>query len=144
MSGSSKVSLTGLVLFDITLNISVHSTCFGQTIISHFILVVFADAPEIRATSSCASVVDMMTCECIVESQPPSTVHFMLPERVLPSIKVEHHGNAIIGTLQIEMGRYESVLCLANNTQGNASLTIMAPPVYSKVTVSVYESDSMN
>lgn len=74
--------------------------------------------------SSCSTEADMIKCVCIVESKPPSIVHFMLSDRVLPSTNVEKHGYATIGSLQTELGANEFVLCLANNTEGNANLTL--------------------
>ncbi|XP_070768824.1 sialic acid-binding Ig-like lectin 14 [Enoplosus armatus] len=84
-------------------------------------------APEIKTMSSCSSEADMVKCVCIVESKPPSVVHFVLSDRVLPSTKVEKHGSVTIGTLQAELWSSEFVLCLANNTQGDAKLTLSVP-----------------
>ncbi|XP_049903735.1 sialoadhesin-like [Epinephelus moara] len=84
-------------------------------------------APEIRAASSCSSEADMVKCVCIAESKPPSMVHFLLSDKVLPSTRVEKHGSLTIGTLQAELGSSEVVYCLANNMQGNATLTLSLP-----------------
>lgn len=69
----------------------------------------------------------MVKCVCIAESRPPSMVHFVLSDRVLPSTKVEKHDSVTIGTLQAELGSSAFVLCLANNTQGNANATLFLP-----------------
>lgn len=69
----------------------------------------------------------MVKCVCIAESKPPSMLHFLLSDKVLPSIRVEKHGSLTIGTLQAELGSSEVVYCLANNTQGNATLTLSLP-----------------
>lgn len=91
------------------------------------------DAPEIKIVSSCSSEAGMVKCVCIVESRPPSMVYFILSGRVLPSTKVEKHGSIIIGILQADVGSSEFVHCLANNTQGNANLTLtLSLPVNSK------------
>lgn len=82
--------------------------------------------------SSCSSEANMINCVCIVESKPPSSVNFVLSGRVLPSTKLEKDGSVTISTLQAELGPYESVLCLAVNTQGNDSLKLFLP-VNSKV-----------
>ncbi|XP_022617691.1 sialoadhesin-like [Seriola dumerili] len=84
-------------------------------------------APEIKTVSSCSSEGGMVKCMCIVESKPPCTLHFVLSDRVLPGTKVEKHGSVTIGTLQGEFGSSEFVLCLANNTEGNAKLTLSLP-----------------
>ncbi|XP_071326798.1 B-cell receptor CD22-like isoform X1 [Trachinotus anak] len=84
-------------------------------------------APEIKTLSSCSSEGDMVKCVCIVESKPPCMVHFVLSDRVLPGTKVEKHGSVTIGTLQGEFGPSEFVHCLANNTEGNANLTLSLP-----------------
>ncbi|XP_030249203.1 myelin-associated glycoprotein isoform X2 [Sparus aurata] len=87
-------------------------------------------APEVKTMSTCSWETDTVKCVCIVESKPPSRVYFVLSDKVLPSTKVETHNSLTIGTLQADLGSYESVLCLANNTQGNASLSL---PVNSKM-----------
>ncbi|XP_075965685.1 sialic acid-binding Ig-like lectin 14 [Anarhichas minor] len=83
--------------------------------------------PEIKTISSCSLEADMVKCVCIAESQPASMVYFVLSDRVLPSIKVEKHGSVTIGTLQAEFGSSRVVYCLANNTLGNANLTLSLP-----------------
>lgn len=89
--------------------------------------IVPTDAPEVKNMSSCSSKADMITCVCIVESMPPSMVHFVLSDRVLPSTTEEKNGSVTIGTLQAELGPYEFVFCLANNTQGNANIALFLP-----------------
>ncbi|XP_034553482.1 myelin-associated glycoprotein-like isoform X2 [Notolabrus celidotus] len=84
-------------------------------------------APEIKTGSSCSSEADKVKCVCIAESRPPSMVHFVLSDRVLPKAKVEKHGPVTIGTLQAEFGSSEFVHCLAKNTQGTANLTLYFP-----------------
>lgn len=71
-----------------------------------------------------------MKCECIVDSSPPSTVHFVLADRVLPSTQVESNGSLTIGTVLVDLGPYKFVVCLANNTQGHAEFYI---PLGSKI-----------
>ncbi|KAF7657238.1 hypothetical protein LDENG_00029970 [Lucifuga dentata] len=83
--------------------------------------------PEIKTGSACSSDVDMVTCVCIAESWPPCKIQFVLPNKVLPSSKVEKNGSVTIGTLQGDFQSSEFVHCLANNTQGNAILTLPVP-----------------
>ncbi|XP_074539091.1 B-cell receptor CD22 [Halichoeres trimaculatus] len=84
-------------------------------------------APEIKTASSCSLEADEVKCVCIAESRPPSMVHFVLPDRALPKVRVEKHGPVTIGTLQVEAGSSDFVHCLANNTQGTANLTLYFP-----------------
>ncbi|XP_032374240.1 myelin-associated glycoprotein isoform X1 [Etheostoma spectabile] len=84
-------------------------------------------APEIKTASSCSSEEDMVKCVCVVESKPPSMVYFLLSDKVLPRTKVEKHGFVTIGTLRANFGSSEPVYCLANNTLGNANLTLPLP-----------------
>uniref|UniRef100_A0A3Q1I1U3 Si:dkey-238d18.5 n=1 Tax=Anabas testudineus TaxID=64144 RepID=A0A3Q1I1U3_ANATE len=79
-------------------------------------------APEIK-NISCSSEDDVVKCVCIVESSPPSMVHFVLSDRVLSSNKTETHGFNTTETLHTKSGSSEFVQCLANNTLGNVSLT---------------------
>ncbi|XP_067458002.1 myelin-associated glycoprotein-like isoform X3 [Thunnus thynnus] len=84
-------------------------------------------APEIKNVSSCSSEGDMVKCICIVESKPSSMVHFLLSNRVLSSTKVEIHGPVSIGTLQANLGSFRFIHCVANNTVGNANITLTFP-----------------
>ncbi|XP_030605116.1 sialoadhesin-like [Archocentrus centrarchus] len=84
-------------------------------------------APDIKTSSKCSSEWDVVKCECIVESKPPSMVHFVLADRVLQSTKVEKNSSVITGTLQTDFGSFKLVHCLANNTLGNANLTLSLP-----------------
>ncbi|XP_026227499.1 sialoadhesin-like isoform X2 [Anabas testudineus] len=80
-------------------------------------------APEIKKIS-CSSEDDVVKCVCIVESSPPSMVHFVLSDRVLSSTKTETHGFNTTETLHTKSGSSEFVQCLAMNTLGNVSLTL--------------------
>uniref|UniRef100_A0A3Q1JHM7 Ig-like domain-containing protein n=1 Tax=Anabas testudineus TaxID=64144 RepID=A0A3Q1JHM7_ANATE len=79
-------------------------------------------APEIKKIS-CSSEEDVVKCVCIVESSPPSMVHFVLSDRVLSSNKTETHGFNTTETLHTKSGSSEFVQCLAFNTLGKVSLT---------------------
>ncbi|XP_026040916.1 myelin-associated glycoprotein-like isoform X2 [Astatotilapia calliptera] len=83
--------------------------------------------PDIRTSSKCFSEDDVVKCECIVESRPPSMVHFVLGDRVLQSTSIETVGSVTTGTLQTDFGSFKFVHCLANNTLGNANLTFLLP-----------------
>ncbi|KAI3360914.1 hypothetical protein L3Q82_013127 [Scortum barcoo] len=95
----------------------------------HKVSIAMMNAPEINVMSSCSSEAHMVKCVCIVDSKPPSMVHFVLPEhRVLHNAtKTEKHGTITIANLLAELGSSEFVLCLASNTQGNANLTLYLP-----------------
>uniref|UniRef100_A0A4W5MC55 Ig-like domain-containing protein n=1 Tax=Hucho hucho TaxID=62062 RepID=A0A4W5MC55_9TELE len=76
--------------------------------------------------SACTSDISMVTCLCIVDSEPPSTVEWSLPDGplpTLPSTRVERHGSVTMVTLQRALGFSETVHCHAHNTQGNATLS---------------------
>uniref|UniRef100_A0A3P8T9T6 Si:dkey-238d18.5 n=1 Tax=Amphiprion percula TaxID=161767 RepID=A0A3P8T9T6_AMPPE len=81
-------------------------------------------APEIKIASSCSSEGNVGKCVCIAESRPPSMVHFVLAGKVLQSTKVEKHGLLTIGTLQADVGSSKFVSCVANNSLGNANVTL--------------------
>ncbi|XP_062421720.1 myelin-associated glycoprotein-like isoform X2 [Pungitius pungitius] len=83
--------------------------------------------PEIKTVSSCSSEADLVKCVCIAESQPVSMIHFVLSDRVLPGVKVEQRGTITIGNLHAEFGSSRVVHCVANNTLGNANLTLSLP-----------------
>ncbi|XP_040923898.1 myelin-associated glycoprotein-like isoform X1 [Betta splendens] len=82
--------------------------------------------PEIR-NFSCSSEGDKVQCLCTVESRPPSTVHFVLSDRVLLNTSTDVHGLTTIVTLQAESGSSESVRCVANNTLGHVNATFTLP-----------------
>ncbi|XP_025760465.1 uncharacterized protein LOC109200580 [Oreochromis niloticus] len=54
-------------------------------------------------------------------------VHFVLGDRVLQITKLEKNGSVTTGTLQTDFGSFKFVHCLANNTLGNANLTLSLP-----------------
>ncbi|XP_042073189.1 uncharacterized protein LOC102312528 isoform X2 [Haplochromis burtoni] len=83
--------------------------------------------PDIRTSSKCFSEDDVVKCECIVESRPPSMVHFVLGDRVLQSTSIETVGSVTTGTLQTYFGSFKFVHCLANSTLGNANLSLLLP-----------------
>uniref|UniRef100_A0A669CLE8 Myelin-associated glycoprotein n=1 Tax=Oreochromis niloticus TaxID=8128 RepID=A0A669CLE8_ORENI len=86
-------------------------------------------APDIKSSSKCFSERGKVMCECIVESRPPSMLHFVLGDRVVQNSKVQTVGSVTTGTLQTDFGSFKFVHCLANNTLGNANLTLSLPLV---------------
>ncbi|XP_041709880.2 sialic acid-binding Ig-like lectin 12 [Coregonus clupeaformis] len=83
--------------------------------------------PEIKVGSACTLDISMVTCLCIVYSEPPGTVEWSLPAGPLPSTRVERHGSVTMVTLQRALGFSETVHCNASNTQGNATLSFTVP-----------------
>ncbi|XP_034017829.1 myelin-associated glycoprotein-like isoform X2 [Thalassophryne amazonica] len=81
-------------------------------------------APEIKTASTCSSDKTMVTCTCIAESSPPSTVHFLLSVIILPNVTVETHGSLTFATLRQHFESSGFVQCLANNTLGSANVTL--------------------
>ncbi|XP_029593290.1 B-cell receptor CD22 isoform X2 [Salmo trutta] len=82
--------------------------------------------PEIKVGSACTSDTSMVTCLCIVDSEPPGTVEWSLPAGplpTLPSTRMERHGSVTMVTLQRALGFSETIHCHASNTQGNATLS---------------------
>ncbi|XP_040899769.1 Schwann cell myelin protein-like isoform X2 [Toxotes jaculatrix] len=84
-------------------------------------------APEIEDVSSCSLHGDVVKCMCFVTSWPPSMVSFVLSDRVLPVTTIKRHGAITTGTVQMDFGSSEFVRCLANNTVGNASISLSLP-----------------
>nr|XP_005754164.1 PREDICTED: sialic acid-binding Ig-like lectin 12 [Pundamilia nyererei] len=64
------------------------------------------DGPDIKTSSKCSSEDGVVKCECTVESEPPSMVHFVLGDRVLQSSKAEKNGSVTIETLQTDFGSF--------------------------------------
>ncbi|XP_040899772.1 myelin-associated glycoprotein-like isoform X1 [Toxotes jaculatrix] len=97
----------------------------GQQEISKVLKVNYA--PEIQDVSSCSLHGDVVKCMCFVTSWPPSMVYFVLSDKVLPVTTIKGHGTVTIGTVQVDFGSSEFVRCLANNTVGNASISLSLP-----------------
>lgn len=87
------------------------------------IIIPLADAPEVKNISSCS----LKACVCVVDSVPPSSVNFVLSDRVLSSTKLETNETFTTGTLQTELGAYKFVVCMANNTKGSTNITLFLP-----------------
>ncbi|XP_056142153.1 sialic acid-binding Ig-like lectin 14 [Lampris incognitus] len=83
--------------------------------------------PKIKVGSTCSADNSTIICVCLVESNPPSMVHFSLVDGTLRSAKVERHGFLTIGMLQGDLRSSNLVECFANNTHGNATLTLSIP-----------------
>lgn len=113
---------------------------------------VFTDVPEIRNVSHCTSEAKLITCVCIVESNPPSReVQFMLSNRILDSTIVKTNGTVTTGILQAEQRPHKFIQCLANNTLGRTNLTLSVTLLHSNVfffqpfhTFSMMEESVMN
>ncbi|XP_061572558.1 sialic acid-binding Ig-like lectin 13 isoform X2 [Cololabis saira] len=84
-------------------------------------------APEFKAESLCSSKDNLVTCECVVDSKPPSTVHFVLGDKVLPSTRKQENGSFTITVPKTDRESFRFVDCWANNTQGKANLTLLFP-----------------
>ncbi|KAM6909815.1 sialoadhesin [Xenentodon cancila] len=84
-------------------------------------------APEVKAESSCSLKDNLINCECVVDSKPPSTVHFVLAGKVLPSTKQQENGSFTIMVPKADLKSFRFVYCWANNTQGSAIMTLFFP-----------------
>lgn len=85
---------------------------------------VSADVPEIRNVSHCTSTAKLITCVCIVESNPPSRLQFVLSDRIQNSTGVKTNGTVTTALLQVQQRPYTFVQCLANSTLGRAELIL--------------------
>ncbi|KAM8827297.1 myelin-associated glycoprotein isoform 1-T2 [Synchiropus picturatus] len=83
-------------------------------------------SPEIKPVSTCFLHESRVRCDCIVESRPPSTVRFLVSDKVVSS-KVERHGDITIATLQTDLEASRSVSCQAENTIGRSSAQLSSP-----------------
>ncbi|XP_054639219.1 sialic acid-binding Ig-like lectin 14 isoform X2 [Dunckerocampus dactyliophorus] len=87
-----------------------------------------AYAPEIKNVSSCSLEHEMVKCVCIAESNPPSSVYFVLPNgTVLTKANIEIQKSVTIGTLQAHFPSFGFVSCVVNNSIGGANTIIMLP-----------------
>ncbi|XP_026039156.1 myelin-associated glycoprotein-like [Astatotilapia calliptera] len=84
-------------------------------------------APDIKTSSKCSSENGIIKCDCIVESEPPSMVYFILGDRVMQSNKAEKNGSVTIETLQTDFGSFRRVQCLANNVVGYDNILLSLP-----------------
>ncbi|XP_035772300.1 myelin-associated glycoprotein-like [Neolamprologus brichardi] len=85
------------------------------------------NGPDIKTSSKCSSEDGVVKCECIVESEPPSMVYFILGDRVMQSSKAEKNGFVTIETLQTDFGSLRFVHCLANNMLGYDNILLSLP-----------------
>ncbi|XP_019211710.1 myelin-associated glycoprotein-like [Oreochromis niloticus] len=83
--------------------------------------------PDIKTSSKCSSEDTVVKCECIVESEPPSMVHFVLGDRVMQSSKAEKNGSVTTETLQTDFGSFSFVHCLAINVVGYDNILLSLP-----------------
>lgn len=89
-------------------------------------------APVIHNASHCISGAKMITCICIVESNPPSELQFMLSNRILHNTDTKINTTITMGILQTEQGPHESIQCLAYNSMGRANITLSVTSSSSK------------
>ncbi|CAG6015716.1 unnamed protein product [Menidia menidia] len=84
-------------------------------------------APDIKIDSSCSSKENLVNCVCKVESKPPSTVSFVLADKVLQGTKEDKSGFFTISVLQEDFESHTFLECVANNTLGKANLRLSLP-----------------
>lgn len=94
---------------------------------------VLTDVPEIRNVSHCTSGAKLITCVCIVESNPSSRLQFVLSDRILNSTMVKTNGTVTTGLLRVEQRPHTFIQCLASNTLGRANLTLSVTLLHSNV-----------
>ncbi|XP_008430602.1 myelin-associated glycoprotein isoform X1 [Poecilia reticulata] len=84
-------------------------------------------APEMKTESSCSIERDWVKCECIVDSNPASTVTFKQSDKILPGTTRDKNGFYTIKILLKDIESSKFVQCLASNIQGKASHTLSVP-----------------
>ncbi|XP_027869359.1 myelin-associated glycoprotein-like isoform X3 [Xiphophorus couchianus] len=84
-------------------------------------------APEIKTESSCSVEGNWVKCECIVDSNPASTVTFKNSDKILPGTTRDKNGFYTIRILWKDIEPSKFVQCLASNTKGKASHTLSVP-----------------
>ncbi|XP_023187271.1 myelin-associated glycoprotein-like [Xiphophorus maculatus] len=84
-------------------------------------------APEIKTESSCSVEGNWVKCECIVDSNPASTVTFKHSDKILPGTTRDKNGFYTIKILWKDIEPSKFVQCLASNTEGKASHTLSVP-----------------
>lgn len=87
----------------------------------------FTDAPEIKTESSCSVEGNWVKCECIVNSNPASTVTFKHSDKILPGTTRDKNGFYTIKILWKDIEPSKFVQCLASNIEGKASHTLSVP-----------------
>lgn len=96
---------------------------------------VFTDVPEIRNVSHCTSEAKLITCLCIVESNPPSRLQFVVSNMTVDGTIVKTIGTVTEGILQVEQRPYKFIQCLANNTLARVNLTLSVTLPHSNIFV---------
>ncbi|XP_032410158.1 myelin-associated glycoprotein-like [Xiphophorus hellerii] len=81
-------------------------------------------APEIKTESSCSVEGNWVKCECIVDSNPASTVTFKHSDKILPGTTRDKNGFYTIKILWKDIEPSKFVQCLASNIEGKASHTL--------------------
>ncbi|XP_054904008.1 Schwann cell myelin protein-like [Poeciliopsis prolifica] len=84
-------------------------------------------APEIKTESSCSAEGNWVKCECIVDSNPASTVTFKLSDKIQPGTTRDKNGFYTIKILWKDIEPFKFVQCLASNIEGEAMQTLSIP-----------------
>ncbi|XP_056329765.1 myelin-associated glycoprotein-like isoform X2 [Danio aesculapii] len=84
--------------------------------------------PDIKNESSCQSV-SSTVCVCIVDSNPPSEVKWLILDssKTFLSSRTEIIKSVSIFTLETWLGFPDTVQCVATNSVGSSSITLKAP-----------------
>ncbi|KAG7469209.1 hypothetical protein MATL_G00126360 [Megalops atlanticus] len=82
--------------------------------------------PEVKQGSACATTISGVTCLCIVDSNPPCQIEWLLPGETLPRSSTERHGSVTLSTLLRSLGSH-TVTCHASNSHGNTTETFFLP-----------------
>ncbi|KAJ8332801.1 hypothetical protein SKAU_G00416970 [Synaphobranchus kaupii] len=80
-------------------------------------------APEIKEGLACTTKTTGVACLCIVDSEPPPEIEWLLPVGTHASSSTERHGSITLGILRSTQRLTETVTCQASNSRGNTATT---------------------
>ncbi|XP_035289650.1 uncharacterized protein LOC118235876 isoform X2 [Anguilla anguilla] len=83
-------------------------------------------APEIKEGPACSVRAAGVACLCVVDSEPPPEITWLLQRGSDASAGTERHGSITLGTLRSTQ-RLTELTCQASNSQGNTS-AVFTPP----------------
>ncbi|XP_056457914.1 sialic acid-binding Ig-like lectin 14 [Gadus chalcogrammus] len=87
--------------------------------------------PEVTAASACSTSALRVSCECVVEANPPAAVQLSRPVGVPLSTGSETQGSVTVATLagdEAALWSSDPIYCHAFNSLGNTTHTLQVPP----------------
>ncbi|CAL8248708.1 unnamed protein product [Lota lota] len=86
--------------------------------------------PEVSPASACSTFTLRVSCECVVEANPPAVVHLSQPSGVPLSTVLETQGSVTVATLVGDgaaLWSSDPIFCHATNNLGNTTHTLQVP-----------------